>query len=250
MIAETSLSNVSVRLGDREVLRGVSLRAGPGECVGVVGPNGAGKSTLLRALAGLAPRAGGEALLCDADPALLSPRARALRAAYLPQARPLAWGISVEALVGLGRFAAGPDPDAVHHALRACGLEDLRQRRADRLSGGELARAHIARALASQAPVLIADEPTAALDPRHAFQVMELLAQHAARGGAVVAALHELSLAMRFCHRIAVVCEGAILAQGPPEATLTPALLRQAFGIDAEVAAFGAARAVVLRGLA
>ncbi len=250
MIAEVQLAHAGVALGGRAILHDVSLRVGPGQCIAVIGANGAGKSTLLRAMAGLVPLADGAATLCGDAPAQLTPRARALRAAYLPQARPLAWGISVEAMVGLGRFAAGPDPKVVTEALAACGIEGLRHRRADQLSGGEVARAHIARALASRAPVLIADEPTAALDPRHAFQVMQLLAAHAAKGGAVVAALHDLSLAARFCHRITVLAEGRIIAEGTPDQALTPQALRQAFGVEAEIGAFGDGRALIVHAIA
>jgi iron complex transport system ATP-binding protein len=169
-------------------------------------------------------------------------------AAYLPQARPLAWGISVQALVELGRFAKGPSPNAVFHALEQCGLTALANRRADALSGGELARAHLARALAAETPILVTDEPTAALDPRHAFLVMQLLAAHANAGAAVIAALHDLSLAARFATRIVVLKEGAVIADGPPPEALSAGTLRAAFGIDAQATKVDEAYALLVKG--
>lgn len=212
----------------------------------LLGPNGAGKSTLIRIAAGLVVPGSGEAFLGDVLAHRTAPSVRAKRLAYLPQSRPLAWGISVEALVALGRHALPRHERAVEQALRACGLLDLRNRRADTLSGGELARAHLARALAAEAPALLADEPTAALDPRHALGVMQILADRAASGAAVLAAVHDLSLAARFATRIAVLHEGRLVADAAPQEALTPALLAAVFGVRGALSADG--RQVLIEG--
>ena len=245
--AAIALAKVGAVLGGRPVLSEVSLTVRPGELVALVGPNGAGKSTLIRIAAGLVAPGSGEAYLGGDVAHRSSPSARAKRLAYLPQARPLAWGISVEALVALGRHALPRNDQAVEQALSACGLLDLRHRRADTLSGGELARAHLARALAAEAPALIADEPTAALDPRHALGVMQILADRAASGAAVLAAVHDLSLAARFATRVAVLHEGRLVADAAPKEALTQGLLAAAFGVQGGLSSDG--RQVIIEGL-
>ena len=205
MAVDIRLERLGLTLAGQPVLRDVDLCLRGGEFVALVGPNGAGKSSLLRAAAGLLKPSAGEALINTRPAHGLTPAARAKLVAYLPQARPLAWGISVEAVAKLGRHALAEDPAAVDHALALCGLLPLRHRRADRLSGGELARTQLARALAAGAPCLIVDEPTAALDPLHAWNVMQILAEQAAAGALVIAAVHDLSLAARFASRIVVL---------------------------------------------
>jgi iron complex transport system ATP-binding protein len=174
----------------------------------------------------------GEALIGDAPAHRLAPAKRARKLAYLPQSRPLAWAISVEALVRLGRHALPPNEPAIDRAIDACALEPLRRRSARTLSGGELARAHLARTLAAETTGLIADEPTAALDPRHALAVMQILADRAANGAAVLAAVHDLSLAARFATRVAVLHEGRLVADAAPPEALTPEVLASVFGVQ------------------
>jgi len=247
MSALLTLSNLSVELGDRAVVNDVSLSIAPGEIVALLGPNGAGKTTLMRAGLGFASSSAGAASLGGADPRLLSARERALRAAYLPQRPQAIWPVSVEALVALGRFAHGAAPDrlnrrdqdAVNAALEACALAPLRARRMDQVSGGEKARAHLARALAQQAPLLMLDEPTAGLDPAQALGVAEVLKRHAANGGAVLISLHDVSLAARFAHRVVLLREGRIVAEGKPELALTPDTLRAAYGRSARLEQIG-----------
>lgn len=227
-----TLDNLSVRRGSRLVLDGASLRVGPGEFVGLIGPNGAGKSTLLRAALGLLPAAGG-----SADLAALSAAARARAAAFLPQGREIAWPVSVEALVMLGRLphgrrAGAEDEAAVTAALERLGLGGLRARPANALSGGEQARVLLARVLAQQAPLILADEPIAGLDPAMQITAMQVLAERA-QEGAVVAALHDLGLAARHCTRLVLIDRGRIAADGPPEQVLTPEHLAATFGIAA-----------------
>lgn len=233
-----SLHQISVNLGARRVVEGVSLELRAGEVAALLGPNGAGKTSLMRAALGLLPAASGAALLDGADPRGLSNRARALRAAYLPQRPQAIWPVTVESLVALGRFAHGAAPDrlgardaaAVDAALAACALTPLRARRMDEISGGEKARAHLARALAQQAPLLVLDEPTAGLDPAQALAVAEILRAHAAGGGAVLFSTHDVALAARAADRVLLLRAGREIAQGAPRAALTPDALAAAYG--------------------
>ena len=255
-MAEIALSNLSVALSGRRVLQDISLAIGAGECVALLGANGAGKSTLMRAAIGLASPQSGSALLNGEDPALMAPAARARAAAYLPQIRPLAWPLLVRDVVALGRFAhggnlgalRGADRDAVERALTACELEDLAHRNADTLSGGERARMHIARALAAEAPILLADEPVAALDPLHAWRVMELIRDFAAKGGAALTVLHDPALAGRFCTRIVCLKDGCIIADGAPQDVLNPAVLAEIYGAAFEVSWPGGAPMLAMTG--
>lgn len=242
-MAELVVDGVHVTLGGRTVVRGASLRVGPGELVALLGPNGAGKTMLLRAVLGLVARAGGSVTAGGGDPARLDAAERARRVAYLPQSRPLAWPVRVHDVVALGRFAHGASPGrleggdaaAVERALSACGLGPLAQRRCDTLSGGELARTHLARALAAETPLLLADEPTEAQDPLHQVQVMSLIRAYVDAGNGALVVLHEAALAARFAHRLAWIREGRIVADGPAEATLTPERMAQVYGVRAAV---------------
>jgi iron complex transport system ATP-binding protein len=237
MSALLELSHVRIDLHARLVIDDVSLAVAAGEVAALLGPNGAGKTTLLRAASGFAPLSAGEVRLNGADPRKLSPIERARRAAYLPQRPQAIWPISVEHLVALGRFAYGAAPDrlvgqdraAVDAAIEACGLTELRRRRMDEISGGEKARAHLARALAQHAPLLLLDEPTAGLDPAQALGVADIMRAHGGQG-AVVFSTHDVALAARAADRVVLMREGRILAQGAPLEALTPEMLERAYG--------------------
>jgi iron complex transport system ATP-binding protein len=237
--------NVSVCLNAVTVVKGASFRVRSGELVAVIGANGAGKSSLVKAGLGLLPCAAGKVDLGGQNPRAMDASVRARRVAYLPQSRPLAWPLSVRDIVALGRFAYGAAPgrlgkvdaEAVDAALSACNITHLADRASDTLSGGELARVHVARALASAAPLLVADEPTAALDPAQAFGIMQVISEFCAKGRAALVILHDISLAARFATRIIVMNQGAIIADGPPETALTTTVLHHAFAIDAQMVA-------------
>ena len=168
---------------------------------------------------------------------------RARRVAYLPQQRPLAWPNTVRDVVALGRFAYGAAPgklspadaEAVDRAIAQCGLADLGDRNTDTLSGGELARVHCARAFAANAPLLVADEPVAALDPRHQFSTMDIVRQFVDDGGGALVVLHDIALAARYATRMVWMKESRIVADGPPEETLTSERLAEIYGVRSRI---------------
>jgi iron complex transport system ATP-binding protein len=246
-VSVLAVRGLDVDLGGRPILRDVEFEAHGGEVVGLIGPNGAGKTTLLRAICQLvAARAG--AMSWDSEPiARMSLRRRALTLAYLPQGQTLHWPLSVRRLVELGRLprsgALGrPGPDdasAVDKAMAAADVLGFAERNALTLSGGERARVLLARALAVEAPVLLADEPTASLDPYHALRIMRVLRGSAEAGALVVAVMHELSMAARFCDRLVLVDGGRTVAVGAPAQVLTAERLREVYRIEpADLAAF------------
>jgi len=243
MSALLELAGVCVALSGKAAVSNVSLSIGVGEIIALLGPNGAGKTTLMRAALGFVSVSEGSANLSGENPARLSARQRALRAAYLPQRPQAIWPVSVERLVALGRYAHGAAPDrlserdqvAVDAALIACSLTELRSRAMDQISGGEKARTHLARALAQQAPLLMLDEPTAGLDPAQTIAVGEILRAHAAGGGAVLFSTHDVALAARIAHRVLLLRDGRALSEGAPDAALTPEALFQVYGRDARI---------------
>ncbi len=232
-------SAVNAGYGPRAVLRGCDLALHSGEVVAIVGPNGAGKSTLLRCLAGLLRPAGGTVHL-DGEPIGALPRGRlARRIAVVPQIFETLFPFTVREVVGLGRVSRlGPfgtrspaDVAAVDRALAALELSGFAERRIDQLSGGERQRAVLAMALAQEADVLLLDEPTVHLDPGHQRALLVRVRELAhERGLIAVAVLHDLNLAAALADRIAVVAEGRVVRDGPPEAVLDPALVAEVFG--------------------
>jgi iron complex transport system ATP-binding protein len=236
-----TVETLDIRLGDRPVLNQVDARFDAGRLIGVIGPNGAGKSTLARTMLGLITPTRGRVLIDGAPIATLARADLARRIAYLPQGQQLGWPLSVARLVALGRLPhlapfsrlAEEDRAAIDRAMARADVTDLASRTATELSGGERARTLLARALAVEAPALIADEPLASLDPSHQIDVMGLLAEEAARGRLVVAVLHELTMAARFCDRLLLLSHGRLIADGPPELVLTEERLASAYGIRA-----------------
>ena len=235
--------DLSYSADGKALVTGASFALEPGTLTALVGPNGAGKTTLLRLALGLLEPDTGSAQIEGEAIAHLSPIERARKIAYLPQSRPLVWPQPVRDVVALGRFAYGGTPErlspedvaAVTRAIAACELEGFEERAADTLSGGELSRVHLARALAAETPVLIADEPVAALDPRYAHEVLRLFKRASGEGRAVLTVLHDLALAARYADRLIWLNEGRITADGTPQETLTQERLRQVFGVEARV---------------
>ena len=233
------LDAVSATLGSRRVVDHVSADLAGG-LIGLIGPNGAGKSTLVRAIAGLIPAEG--TIEIDGAPIAAMPlRERARRIAYLPQGQTVHWPLTVERLVALGRLPhlapfARPgsiDAQAIESALERAELLSLRERPVDELSGGERARVLLARALAVEAPLLLADEPLAALDPAHQIEVMALLRAEAAHGATVIAVLHDLTLAARWCDRLLLIDRGKLIADGKPADVLTANRIDAVYGVSA-----------------
>ena len=237
-----SAQDVSVRLGERDVVHAVSLTLKPGQVTGLLGPNGAGKSTLMRALAGQLAHSG--SILLDGEPvAQMQDVARARRIAWLPQSRELSWPLSVENLVTLGRLPwhgwrrtrSAADGDLCRNAMQLMEVDALAGRPADQLSGGELARVLMARAVAQDTTVLLADEPAAGLDPAHQISMMAAMRQLAGRSRTILVSLHDLSLAARWCDRLVLMKDGRVAADGAPGAVMTKAVLGSVYGINAEI---------------
>ncbi len=234
-----SAQDLSVHTADGQVLlKPVSLQVHSGEVVGIIGANGAGKSTLLKALAGIQPVPSGSIQLAGQEAPTLSSLQRAQILGYLEQRPQLHWPMQVQQVVALARLSFGDRelPDgiaAIAAALAATSMTAFSQRDFLQLSEGEKLLVNLARVLAGAPRLLLADEPTAALDPAHQHRVMQLLRQRAAAGMAVLVVLHDLTLAARYCDRLLLLHKGALLAEGTPAAVLSSANLQHAFHIDA-----------------
>lgn len=235
-------SDIHVRLGDKQVLRGVTVAFTRGTVTAIVGPNGAGKSTLLTALAGLRKPDQGIVQLGGADMQTMAPRARAQRLAFLPQIPEIAWAVEVRTLVALGRtpFTGGrglsaEDEAAVDKAIVTTDVGAFAHRNVLTLSGGERARVLLARALAGEPEWLLADEPLTGLDPGHQLDAADLMRRLAAEGRGVVVTLHDLHMALRVADRVIVLAEGLVSAEGPAREALTPAILASAYGIKGRI---------------
>ena len=232
---------ITVAVGAATLLDNVSVTAEPGRLLGLVGPNGAGKSTLLRALAGLRDCTRGIVRYDERVRSELRPQQLSQQLAYLAQRGPVAWPLTVERLVALGRLPHAQSWGA-HDAQGAAAIDaaladtdtlHLRQRIVDTLSGGELARALLARALAVNGAALLADEPVAELDPYHQLQVMEILRARANSGQTVIVVLHEITLAERFCDRLILLDHGRVAAAGSPADVLTDQNLHATYRVRA-----------------
>ena len=242
-MTDLTVKDLTYQVNGATLVEQASFKLVPGELICLLGPNGAGKTSLIRTSLGLEKPSFGQSMLDGESTLTLSPILRARRIAYLPQIRPLAWPNAVRDIVALGRFShgavlgrlKGADRDAVDRALSACDLTHLADRSADTLSGGELARMHCARAFAAEAPLLVADEPIAALDPRHQFRILDLIADFVASGGGALVVLHDIQMAARYASRLIWMKGGRILADGPPSETLTEDRLKDVYGIEARV---------------
>ena len=232
--------NLIVAIAAVPILRGPSLTGAKGELIGLIGPNGAGKSTLLKALVGIQPYEG-IVSVCGENVAQLKPDERARHIVYLPQDPVIRWPVTGRRLVQLGRLPhldpwRGPeavDEQAIHQAMADTDTLDFADREVMSLSGGERARILLARAFATGAEVILADEPVAALDPYHQLHTMELLQDKARSGCCVIVVLQDLVLAGRFCDRLILMKQGAVVADGPPENVLTESHLKSVYNVAA-----------------
>ena len=229
--------------GNGPVLDRIDVDLRPGTMVGLIGPNGAGKTTLLSLLMGLFSASAGEVRVAGRPVSALSRRRLARIMALVPQDLEIGFSFRVREVVAMGRYpylgrfqvAGAADLGAMDEAMALTGVDVLADRTIDTLSGGERQRVLIARAIAQQTPVVLLDEVTANLDLSHQLEVLELAAHMAAEGRLVVAAIHDLTMASRYCERLLLLAGGRLQVDGPARAVLTPAHLRRFFGVDASI---------------
>ena len=235
--------NLSLNIKGANLVKDASFSLTQGEFVVLLGPNGAGKTSLIKASLGLEKPTSGQAKLDGENTHTLTPKERARKISYLPQSRPLAWPNRVKDIVALGRFSYGAtlgrlqneDRQAIDKAITDCDISHLANRNAGSLSGGEIARMHCARLFAAQTPLIIADEPIAALDPRHQFRILELIKNYVDNGGGALIVLHDIELAARYASRLIWMQDGHIVADGAPAETLTSERLKQVYNIRAVI---------------
>jgi iron complex transport system ATP-binding protein len=230
--------------GDRWILRDVDLELQPGKVTALVGPNGSGKSTLLRCMAGLWRPSIGEVTLGGRNIGELRRPEIARQVTYVPQETKLEFEFTVREIVLMGRYAhrgrfdreTVRDREAAEQALRRADVTHIADRSVTHLSGGERQRVLIARSLATQAHILLLDEPTANLDVDHGLDVLELCRSLANDGHAVAIATHDLNAVCRFVHQVGLIDSGRLIAAGTPRAVLTPENLARVFRVRSETA--------------
>lgn len=226
---------LKISLDGIKVLQEISFALERGEVLGLVGPNGAGKTTLLKILAGLLKQDAGSVRIESSRPA-------AQEISYLPQGQEVHWSLSVRRLVELGRIPylmpwqepGVEDEKTVEDAMLSTDISHLAERSVDHLAGGERSLVLLARALATEPSILLADEPVQGLDPSHSLRVMELFRKLAHDGRGILVVLHDLTLAARFCDRLLLLHHGEMIAQGTPEKVLTPENLAKSYAIEAK----------------
>jgi iron complex transport system ATP-binding protein len=233
--------DVSVMRGTTTAVDGASLAVHPGELVALVGPNGAGKSSLLALLAGDLGADRGDVLIAGTSISDYRPQDLARQRAVMPQANQVSFPFSVDDVIEMGRAPwrktpqADEDDDAVREGMAIADVAHLRHRIFPTLSGGEQARVVLARTLAQRTPIVMLDEPTAALDLQHQMLVAEALRARADAGAAVVVVLHDLGLAGTFADRVVVMHQGGVVIDAPPVEALDEALLERVYGQRVEV---------------
>ena len=238
--------NLCVARGGMRVLHDLDVELDTGQIIAICGPNGAGKSSLLSSLAGLLEAEAGRVMFGNQELAEIPLAERARAIGYLPQSAQVAWGVAVENLVRLGRMPHRDRGDeAVEHAIAAMDLDELRKRPASRLSGGEKARALLARVLAGEPQWILADEPLSALDLSHQLAFLHQLRASADEGCGVVLVLHDLAMAMNHADRVLVLKEGRLVADGPPQTSLAQEIIADVWGVTARWLGEPGARALV-----
>ncbi|MFW0784681.1 heme ABC transporter ATP-binding protein [Gordonia sp. CPCC 206044] len=233
--------DVTVTLGGRQVVREVSLRVDGGCLLSLVGPNGCGKSTLLSVIAGLRTPDSGDVRIDGRSVATVSSRELARLRSFVTQHNRTDTPFSVAEVVEMGRYPwlrepeAQRSPEIIESAIQACDLAEIVDRPFSQLSGGQQARVSIARAIAQQAPVMLLDEPTAALDIRHQESVLDILRAARDGGAAVLLVVHDLSLAAAYADRVALMKGGHLLAEGPTRDVMTAELLSTTYDHPVEI---------------
>jgi iron complex transport system ATP-binding protein len=238
-----TVDDCSLSFGELSVLESVSLSIEPGEFVGLVGPNGAGKTTLLRAISGALEPDSGSVTVGGVDLRTASSRASSRLVAVVPQDTSLSFSFPVRDVVEMGRHPhrsrfSSPGSDdraAVEHALERTRTAEFADRPIDEISGGQRQRVVLARAIAQETPVMVLDEPTASLDINHQVETLELVRELIGEGRTVIAAIHDLDLAARYCDRLVLLADGSVARDGPPSSVLTGGALAEAFDANAVV---------------
>lgn len=237
-----AIESLCYSYGEREVFRGVDADLAPGRILCSCGPNGAGKTTLLKCIVGILTPSAGFVRIDGRETTSLSRRELARMVAYVPQDLPVRFPVSVFDTVLGGRRPhmswrpAGTDIETTSAILVEMGLADLAMRDMDRLSGGQVQKVLLARALVQETPLIVLDEPTSNLDLRHQLEIMELIDSLVkTRELAVIMAVHDLNLAARFADTIMMLGGGGVYCTGSPLETLTPANIRAVYGIEAAV---------------
>lgn len=241
--ARIGVRDVDVSLGEVDVLENISVTVEPGELVGLVGPNGSGKTTLLRTISGALSPTRGSVTVDGTDLHDRSSKAASRLVAVVPQDTNLSFSFDVRTVVEMGRyphrsrFSPPTENDRAHveRALERTETAAFADRPVDEVSGGERQRVVLARAIAQDTPVLLLDEPTASLDVNHQIETLELVRDLVEDGTTVVAAIHDLDLAARYCDRLVALGDGSVLEAGPPESVLTADTLESAFDVTATV---------------
>ena len=234
-------NSIDVSRRGNHILFETSFSVSNGEMVGLIGPNGAGKTTLLRALVGLQSPQSGSISLNGADITESNRAEVARKISYLAQSSTSFWPLAVENLVMLGRMPhltywqrpSDVDYEVVQRAMKSCDVDQFAERPVSTLSGGEQARAMLARALATEPEILLADEPIAGLDPAHQLDVMDKLQDLVSQGAGVVAVMHDLSIAARYCDRLCLLFEGRVYSEGTADEVLSEQILQHCYGVEA-----------------
>jgi iron complex transport system ATP-binding protein len=247
------LNSVGLALDGRAILKNVSLQVFPGEVLALVGPNGAGKSSLLSVMSGDVQATTGRALLQGRDVSKYRVDEAARQRSVLMQSNEVSFPFTVAEIVEMGRApwarttSLADDNKAIAEALEKADVEHLVERRFNQLSGGERARVSLARVLAQRTPVVLLDEPTAALDLKHQESVMKTVREIAGQGRAVVVVVHDLSVAAGYADRVAMVVEGKIAAVGSPREVITAKRVSEVYGVAVDIETVGSpARPVIL----
>ena len=239
-MTETIVSNLSVSIGEKDILRNINFSIKSGETIGLIGPNGSGKTTLMRSILGLQKLSKGEVFVGGENIKYIPKNKLAKQMSFIPQGGTSEWPLTVENLVALGRLPYTPnlgppsaiDREIIQNSINLCGLKDLSKRRVSSLSGGEWSRVCFARAISSEPNLLLADEPIAFLDPKHCFQIIKLIKDLAADGKSALVILHDLSITMRFFDRVIILKDGKLVAVGSPNEVMSEDFIADTFEVD------------------